>query len=200
MLWRIQGYGVKIRNVSACIRGIFDCYFAPGKAYLFPALLRHLAVNSSRRLLEGRGSLLTVKWVILGIKKVSQGSIQLPENTTKVEPWPLCPAGRCWSLLSKKWSPIVVWSQGDLLLLCSLSWVPAPLFMPAFLTWVRGRQYPELTRVMNGCKMILLGTATVLSLPMESSMEQYARFCLHLCSRESIVLLKIKETHQQVSK
>lgn len=50
----------------ASIRGIFYCYVAPGKAYLIWALHRHLAVNSSWRLLEGRGSLSTVKWDFLG--------------------------------------------------------------------------------------------------------------------------------------
>lgn len=56
----------------ASIRGIFDCCVAPGKAYLIPALHRHLAVNSSWRFLEGRGSLLTVKWGFLGIKSESR--------------------------------------------------------------------------------------------------------------------------------
>jgi len=41
----------------ASIAGIFDCYAAPGKAYLIQALHRDLAVSSAWRLLGGRGSL-----------------------------------------------------------------------------------------------------------------------------------------------
>lgn len=62
----------------AGIRGILDCYIAPGKAYLTRAVHRHLAADSSRRLLGGRGSLLTVEY--FRHSKVRRGSIQLTGN------------------------------------------------------------------------------------------------------------------------
>lgn len=191
----------------ANIRGIFDCYVAPGKAYLTRALHRHLAVNSPWRLLGGR---VTVKFFfLLGIKKwAKEASSSLKILLSKVETQCRlgCPACCCDSRSCrpsglivaqqkvvpcsglKSWRPPVPFlkslSQASKFLPgCSPLVVPVFLALSYLLAWQEGVGVLSWPESWMGVRRYCLGQPTVLRPPVKSSTEQYARSCLHLCSK-----------------